>query len=377
MSKTLPTIQKKESTLTKIYFDESGNTGRQLGDLNQPVFILGSCDFTEAECNELLAPLRSRQSAEVHFKRLRRTASGQDKIIALLSSELISDTRYKSCLFHKRFMLLCKLLDDLVENLLHENDVDFYAGGLNRSLSNLLFFALPTYCGEEAFEKLLTNYYDMVISKKGEDIRKFYRHVVEMRKTCEKQEEKLGFFFDLIMLTERNINNTLKRIKHNTFNPAIPAFFNLCVAWGESHETFEAICDDSAPVEQQESFFNAISELNNSKATLGYGPNKFELPLRLSSLSFTSSHESDGVQVTDIITGAIAYYINKLTSGDTNDELYIKLMKLNKLDKLIGRVNWPSMEITPEELGHAENESGNSPIDAMANYMIQNRINTK
>ncbi|RBH41444.1 hypothetical protein C3F00_040810, partial [Pseudomonas sp. MWU13-2860] len=175
-----------------------------------------------------------------------------------------------------------------------------------------------TYCGEEAFEKLLTNYYDMVISKKGEDIRKFYRHVVEMRKTCEKQEEKLGFFFDLIMLTERNINNTLKRIKHNTFNPAIPAFFNLCVAWGESHETFEAICDDSAPVEQQESFFNAISELNNSKATLGYGPNKFELPLRLSSLSFTSSHESDGVQVTDIITGAIAYYINKLTSGDTN-----------------------------------------------------------
>lgn len=64
-----------------IYFDESGNTGRQLADLDQPLFILGSCDFSAEECEQLLRPLRSRQAPEIHFKKLRKSGRGQDRII--------------------------------------------------------------------------------------------------------------------------------------------------------------------------------------------------------------------------------------------------------------------------------------------------------
>lgn len=75
------------SEMTTIYFDESGNTGRQLADLDQPLFILGSCDFSAEECEQLLRPLRSRQAPEIHFKKLRRLGGG--KIGSLSYSGLI------------------------------------------------------------------------------------------------------------------------------------------------------------------------------------------------------------------------------------------------------------------------------------------------
>jgi len=76
--------------MTTIYFDESGNTGRQLGDLDQPIFILGSCDFTQAEYEALLAPLRSRQAPEIQFEQLRKSGRGQDRIVEFLQSPLVS-----------------------------------------------------------------------------------------------------------------------------------------------------------------------------------------------------------------------------------------------------------------------------------------------
>lgn len=360
-----------------IFFDESGNTGRQLGDLNQPIFVLGSCDFTPEQCDELLTPLRSRQAAEIHFKKIRKTAKGQDKIIELLSSSLVSSTHYKSCIFHKRFMLLCKFIDDLVENHLNSIGIDLYSGGLNRALSNMLYYSLPTLCGEESFDIFLSLYYDMVLSKREEDILAFYDHIQTMRNVCKKQDEDFSSLFNLIIPAQDNVLQILEILERSTFNPAIPAFFNLCVVWGTQYKNFDAICDDSAPVENQKQFFDTISNINNSTEVLGYGPNQFELPLKLNSLSFSSSHDSDGIQVADIITGAVSYYINKQLSGDINDEFYIKLNKINKLDELIGRSNWPTLEVTPEELDHSQQEAGRSPIDMMTNYMLKNKVRYK
>lgn len=39
--------------MTTIYFDESGNTGRQLADLDQPLFILGcKQNFCKSRAND-------------------------------------------------------------------------------------------------------------------------------------------------------------------------------------------------------------------------------------------------------------------------------------------------------------------------------------
>lgn len=42
-----------------IYFDESGNTGSNLLDPNQPVFSLASCSFSDNDARNLIGLLNS------------------------------------------------------------------------------------------------------------------------------------------------------------------------------------------------------------------------------------------------------------------------------------------------------------------------------
>lgn len=359
--------------MTTIYFDESGNTGRQLGDLDQPIFILGSCDLTDEECELLLAPLRSPQAPEIHFKRLRKTPRGQDRIIDFLNSALVSPDRFKAVVFHKRFMLLTKILDDLLENLLADFNFNFYENGQNRALSNMLYHVMPVAVGQELFDQLLRLYYDMCLGKTEEDIANFYAHIETMQAVCANSTLSLEVELGLLHMTQINVRKTLKIIEDNTFNPAIPAFFSLCVLWGRKYPAFNAVCDDSEPVEKQADFFNMVADPRHVPEVIGHGPNSYELPLKLQGLEFTSSHKSDGIQAADIITSALAYYLNKKLFGDRTDVFFMKLDALAKLDNLVSNSIWPSMDVTPKSLERTGDEHGHNPVDAMAEFIIRGK----
>src|SRR5690606_7836793 len=90
----------------RIYLDESGNTGSNLVDANQPVFTLAGCSFSKEESERLLSLLAVRTKSEAHFKRLKRRKSGQDAIVRLLKDENINKDNVKVCLFNKRYMVI-------------------------------------------------------------------------------------------------------------------------------------------------------------------------------------------------------------------------------------------------------------------------------
>lgn len=357
--------------MTTIYFDESGNTGRQLADLDQPIFILGSCDFSEDECEALLAPLRSPQAQEVHFKRLRKSPRGQDRIIDLLNSPLVTPHRFKAMVFHKRFMLLTKILDDLLENLFNHFGWNFYENGHHRALSNMLFHVLPVAVGTEYVDTLLRLYYEMCLEKSESHIAAFYAHIEMLQGICANGTLNLKTELGLLHGTQITVRETLAMIKDNTFNPAIPAFFSLCIYWGRQHTAFVAICDDSEPVERQAPFFKMVADPRNPPEVIGHGPNRYELPLKLTHLEFMASHDSNGIQVADVITSALSYYFNRRLSGDTADEFYLKLDAVGKLEDLVADAIWPSLDVTPEALGRTGDEHGHNPVDAMAEFIIR------
>jgi len=360
-----------------VYFDESGNTGRQLADLDQPLFVLGSCDFSTEECELLLAPLRSRQAAEVHFKRLRKSPRGQDRIIELLQSDLVTPDRFKAHVLHKRFMLLTKVLDDLLEPLLYYHfDFNFYENGQNLALSNMLYYVLPMAVGEECFDQFLGFYYDMCLQQTNESIRAFYEHLDVMQEAAAQTELPMTWELRLLSMTRAIVREALEDLQKTTFNPAIPAFFSLCVHWGRQHVRFDAICDDSEPLERQADFFKAIAELDelgDEEAVIGFGNAQIELPLKLGSLAFSPSHESDGIQVADIITSALSYYLTKRVRNETDDEFFQKLDAVGKLNELVTSCVWPTTDVTAEALGRAGDEGGHNPTDAFAEF-IQGRL---
>jgi hypothetical protein len=66
-----------------IYCDESGNSGEELFDKDQPFFVLASNDFGRAEALTLLEHLRSHQSGEPKFKTLKKTVDGVRRLTQL------------------------------------------------------------------------------------------------------------------------------------------------------------------------------------------------------------------------------------------------------------------------------------------------------
>ena len=112
-------IIRRKMLVPNIYFDESGNTGSNLLDPNQPVFSLASCSFSDNDARNLIGLLNSRSPLEAHFKNLKRRKNGQDAIIRFMSSKLINTKNIKISIFLKDFMITTKIVDILIEHMMY------------------------------------------------------------------------------------------------------------------------------------------------------------------------------------------------------------------------------------------------------------------
>ena len=62
--------------MKRVFFDESGNTGQNLIDEADPIFVLASCSFQVDEEEEVLSHFQQFKGPELKFSRLRKTAAG-------------------------------------------------------------------------------------------------------------------------------------------------------------------------------------------------------------------------------------------------------------------------------------------------------------
>jgi hypothetical protein len=132
-----------------VVFDESGNTGADLLHPEQPVFVLASADFSVDEAKALLDTVRTRQTGEAKLSRLKKTASGQRRVLRFFEAVSASRHRLKACCFHKRYLVVTKIVDLLEENLAYRHGVDLYRDGANVAISNVHFYRMPVECGAE------------------------------------------------------------------------------------------------------------------------------------------------------------------------------------------------------------------------------------
>ncbi|QHE89213.1 DUF3800 domain-containing protein (plasmid) [Hydrogenophaga sp. BPS33] len=86
-----------------IYCDESGNTGVDLLNSDQPLFALSSTSLAESTCRELVCPLLVQRQREAKYTRLKGTARGQRALLDLFGSNHFSPESTKLMLVDKRF----------------------------------------------------------------------------------------------------------------------------------------------------------------------------------------------------------------------------------------------------------------------------------
>lgn len=333
-----------------IYFDESGNTGSNLIDLDQPVFTLASCIFSKEKSEELLKLIDSNSIYEVHFKNLRRRKSGQDAIIRLMSSKLLDVKCVRINIFLKEFMITTKIVDILIEHMTHLMGEDLYINGRNIALSNMLYYCLPAFCDEELVQTMYESFVTMIRSQDQNNIDKFYNDVQKVKESS--SDERFKENLDLILATKSCIDGALKYVDKHSLDPSIPAFFSHCAQWGKSYpKGFHIIHDDSHSIEKERLLFAHFMDWTQDDVELGYDRRKYNLPLKGKSLKFASSEDHLQIQVCDIIASSISYWAAGVSRGETEDYLFLELDKLD-LNRFVGHNKiWPTKDVTPEELG--------------------------
>lgn len=351
--------------MTTIYCDEAGNTGANLLDPEQPFFVLASNDFSAEEANSLLEHVRSEQSVEPKFSALKRRPEGVARVLRLLSDPRLNQHRVRIGVFHKRYMVVTKLVDLVVETLAHQVGGDLYERGANIAMSNMLYYCMPAFCGEEATHTFLQSFVDLIRHGPRDQKDKFYAAGERMLGSCKSEE----FKSDLLWFTEPHLfEHWFNDLDWSALDPAIPALFHQVVEWGERKaDRFHILHDHSKPIlASQQTYESMMAGPGEGSQVIGTDRRKITFPLRALSLSHGDSKLHPQLQVADLCAGALNHFYKCHISQRTDS--------LAEAVETLGCLDWgsnfvlPQPHVTPEELGTAAVDGTNS-VDAMVEYL--------
>jgi Protein of unknown function (DUF3800) len=97
-------------TLT-LFLDESGYTGPDLINREQPFFTLASTNIAEADARSLLTSCFGERTREVKFLKLAKSGRGRRQIVEFVRA--LDPSRGNSAFFtyHKQYLLCAYLID--------------------------------------------------------------------------------------------------------------------------------------------------------------------------------------------------------------------------------------------------------------------------
>jgi len=337
----------------KVSFDEAGNTGQNLLDTTQQVFTLASvCMNTEEAVEALKMVIAGSRKAEVHFKGLKRTPRGQEKILRFLDQTVFTPEVVKLSMIHKPFMVTTKIVDLLVETLAHRDGIDLYERGGNIATANLIHAVMPVFVGDDAYSAFQDKFVAMIRWKKPEDISTFYRFTQSLY--LANQGKDFEGFLALFLGSFVIISEILAAADFVMLDPAVPSFVVHCDAWGNQFvRNFDVIHDVSKPIEHEKEILHILMAKDEKEVLVGYDIRKFTMPLRATGIQFADSKDVPQLQVADVFTSAFAYWGHKIASRTIDDGFWRELNSLELSKYMINSI-WPSQDVTPEALGTDE-----------------------
>ncbi len=352
--------------MKNIYLDESGNTGAALLDAQQPTFVLSSNDFSDEESSQLIECARPPQGIEIKFSSLKRSARGRRRIIEFLNQEQISKERIKTTVFHKKFMTLTKVVDILIENVAYATGMDLYKSGLNIAMSNMHYYCMPSFCGEENFNNLLVAFVVMIREQTSDSVNSFYECAHNLCNSSIDEEYKTTLA--PILVSREMIRDILTGNDYLALDPAVPSLFNHCTAWGDQlGEEFTVVHDVSKPIRAQLDVFNAFMNKEIPYQEVGYDRRKFTFPLRANEISLEDSQNHHQIQIADLVASATAYVSNAY-ANDRHDEFSNSLRDCG-VEELMINVIWPAPDVTPKDLGTGEAEDSTNHVDFITKHI--------
>ena len=328
-----------------IFSDESGYTGPNLTNKDQPYFVLATISFEEHEAKAIrdsfFAHVRAR---ELKHSSLAKNIRQHSMVLEYLKYLQSCPHRFKMYVIEKEFATVAKIVDYLVESTAHKMGLDIYSNGYAFALANMLYYLLVA-CESSAYRSaLLTRFEGMM--RYGSRIRydEFFDYIEQPVASRE-----LDRALDLVRATRRFlVAEDVLRIGPEALDVSFTTALNLMAEWRkETDQDFNLVHDMSSPMVKETKLWEALTDKSLGPETIGYGPKTMEFPIGVAKTIFENSSSWVGLQLADVLAGSVARSLTARKRGETDP--YVNLiseaaLNLRASSSMPGTpADWPRM----------------------------------
>lgn len=280
-----------------VYVDESGFTGGDLLNADQPFMALSAVFIGDDEAKELCDKhFAGVQAPELKHAALVRRAGYHPALLAA-QSECLNKYGAVSYVVDKRYMCVLKLLDDCVEPACFADGIDFYADGSHLGLASLLTVTAPVFWGKARFDELLLLYQAAVRDKTNA--------AIDALSNCAEKLTKLELGGYLLPLAARH-PAIISELRGEGSSDIAPSLLFGLLSKLEEYTTagYELVHDPSPGMRA----FHGMLEVLRKAPPQNFHVSslcQIRYPLKLSAVREGDSKQHRGLQLADLLAGGI------------------------------------------------------------------------
>jgi hypothetical protein len=331
--------------------DETGNTGENLLDPEQPVFALAALNVCEARAQAVVGEALARtQMPELKFAALRGSNPGRRNVLMLLRDAALTSRVASTSAAHKPWTLAAKLVDELVEPTMTARGVQlaWYSSGAALEMVQMLYTRGRASLGE-LYEDLARAFVPLVRDYRPDVAREFLTALRRCRIVC--RDRRVSEVLNLMVDTELGLAEEFAE-REDALDPAIPLLFAQGCHWSEAlGAPFEFIHDDSPTIERWKDRLVMAEATADPHGPIepvrrDIGGVEMLLPTGLQRITFSQSDRDSRLQLADILAGATAHVLAVVTGARPPDQFARDLYRLG-VPNLLGR--WVGPDFGPAD----------------------------
>ena len=322
--------------MKSVYIDESGYTGTDLLNQDQPFLGASALYISDLEAEELIYKYFPQiQANELKYKKLSKRKNNWERLLGL-QKDILDNYVCVSYVCDKKYLLILHFLDYGAEPFYYNRKINFYEDGCNYSLGSLLYYVADTLLKNGNFKEILSLFQYAIKSKSELSI----TALIEKIRFTNWQE--LPEAFGPLALGENSCIEALKN-EHTSTDGAYIVLLSLISRLEAiiNHE-YEIIHDRSKNLEQYDVTLGKIINHERDIEFKETNLTTLKFPLKLKSVSQIDSKDSPGVQLADVLIGGVMDATKAITGIKVNDynKRIIKLYKDNQLIHLLPNIDF-------------------------------------
>jgi hypothetical protein len=344
--------------MTAVFFDESGYTGRNLLDPAQPLFVIASSRIDEGDAARILSDAFPRFKGE-EFKFADVWKRYRQRLVPFCAAlgERASDLyRWQ---VDKKFCVLQKMIDFLVEPIAYQAGLDFYRNAHAYKYSNLIYSVLNHICSPELYDATVAAYFEFARDPNEASLNRLRFRLQLFATSC---SDEIRSFFDTALLGALSFHehSSIETFK-DTMEIYVTSMLSCVSHWAQdTTEDLDLRHDQSNGFFAQKELWDILTskDVEEQWHPVANGPPiRFPLPVRAT--NSLDSKSSAAIQLCDLLAGLTAKIQNR-PEGEGQDAID-RILETGFVDVPINGLN-PGLEF-PE--GGPEPRDGPDPVDLM------------